>query len=278
MAAGTRHRPRLLRPRGSEAMSARPNEDVLYDSRGTYGNHFIRRRQQSAEALAANATRYAQTKATAPLIPNHQHPTMNQTIQKITQHLANLKDQKAAIAATSASDIARAEQDVARTYQAMIDAIADGRDPSAEAQANQTAKAALQTARLQADVGTVRVQRLTAEIEDTTDDLANEEGALRRSLIAALERARNDLECEMMTITERRFEAEVRGLHINARLHQLKGLPGHYAASIPGPYSYPVLRPVTLSHPAPAPVFPELHRKDVMQRIAAEVAQIGAEL
>ncbi len=237
--------------------------------------HIGQRLQQRRAALALNAGRVA---AKITHQPEPQRPTMNETIQRLTRHLADLKAQRASIASTTVANIAQAERAAAGAYQAMLDAIADGRDPTAEAQAHQAAQAALQTARLQADVGEVRAQRLAAEIEDTADQLANAEGARRRALIAELEGARDELERELMEMTERRFEAEVRGLHINARLHQLNGSPGAFFGTIPAPYAYPTLRPRTMSDPAPSPVYPELQRKDVMLRIGAEVAQIGADL
>lgn len=244
--------------------------------------HLGQRLQQRRAALALNAGRMAVKIAPQPsqkgTTMNQTRTTMNQTVQELNDRLAGLKAQHAATAETSAADISRAERSAAHAYQAMLDAIADGRDPTVEAQSHQAAQAALQTARLQADVGKVRAQRLAAEIEDTADQLANAAGARRRALIAELEGARDELERELVEITERRFEAEVRGLHINARLHQLNGRPGAFLGTIPAPYAYPTLRPVTLSTPAPPPVFPEIHRKDVMQRIAIEVAQIGADL
>ena len=243
-----------------------------------WGYHLTigQRMQQRAAALARNA---GATRA-APSMHHHTNPhglTMNQTIQNLTTQLADLKDQHAAVAAQAAADITQAERAAAQAYQDLLDAIADGRTPRAEAEAHQAAQAALQTAKLQSDVGEVRAARLAAEIEDTTEELAHETEARRRRLIAALEQARNELEADMVEMTERRFEAEARGLQINARLHQLRGSPG-VVDTVPLPYAHPVLRPITLDNPAPAPIFPSMHRREVLARIGAEVAQIGADL
>ena len=235
------------------------------------------RLQQQAAALALKASGYR----AAPSLPHAatapRKLTMNQTIERLTHRLADLKGQHANLAANTAAAIAQAEAAERNSYQALLDAIADGRDATQQSRAHETAQAALHDAQLLADVGQVRAQRLQAEIQETAELLAQEQDGRRRRLIEALERARDELEHDLVELTERRFEAEARGLQINARLHQLQGFPGTFA-TVPEPYGYPLLRPITMSNPAPPPVFPALHRQDTLERIAAEVAQIGSEL
>lgn len=236
-----------------------------------------RRMQQRAEARARSLAAWRLAVAPLPDTSHERRPTMNQTIERLTHRLADLKDQHTTIAATTQAAIARARAAEASSYQALLDAIADGRDASTERRAHQEAQDALHDSQLQADVGQVRAQRLQADIEETARQLEQATETRRRRLIAALEQARSDLEAEMAEMTERRFEAEARGLQINARLHQLRGAAG-FVVTVPAPFVPPVLRPVTLDNPAPAPVFPEIHRREVLARIGAEVAQIGAEL
>lgn len=203
---------------------------------------------------------------------------MNQTIERLNNHLADLQGQRSNVAAQARAAITQAEAHERECYQALLDAIADGRDAAQERRAHEIAQVALEDAQLQADVGKVRAQRLQVEIAEAEEQIqqATEERRLRT--IAALEQARDELERDLVELTERRFEAEARGLHINARLHQLRRLPAPAPDVVPPPYGYPTFRPITLGSPAPQPVFPSLHRLDTLARIGAEVAQIGSEL